>query len=267
MPRTAPTRVYIRPARQIRPVRPRRPLALGDLAALGVADPSLQRDVGTAATLATAVTSAAATPSIVAVLPFLAPLGPAAPFVALGAVAASLIVSMIGGGCGSACVDASKAEQIYEAGADNLWAVYKAGMISKSQFIAGAQAFIRAGQQHEAKLASQKQAAHGANNLTSVINALIAGAQGYPDPPARALDLSTAHGLYVSGGGWYPDSLQAAAQLADAYLQSLPAAQLPAATAGGALAPPLATAAGTTVLGLPLWLLAGAALGAYLLIR
>lgn len=104
----------------------------------------------------------------------------------VGAVAAlgALLAQFIGGGCGSACVNAAETEQIYEAAADNLLAVGKAGMITRDEAIAGMQALIQAGVQHEAQLAT-KQGQAGSGNLTKVINAEIAAFAGRIDHAAR----------------------------------------------------------------------------------
>jgi hypothetical protein len=231
----------MRAARQIRPVRRQPPpFQLGDLAAFGAGDPTAQKIIGTGGSIATAA------------LPFIAAAGPAAPFVAIGVVVASLLASMIGGGCGSACIDASKAEQIYEAATDNLWATYKAGMVSKAQFLNGAKMFLQSGQQHMATFGTS-QAKKGMTNMANVINAMISGAGAVAPPAPAPVDFGAAHALYVSGGGWYPDSLQAAAQLTDAFLQQY------GNTASGSAASAVSALTSSTVFGIPLWILAAGA--------
>lgn len=149
----------------------------------------------------------------------------AIPIVGAVAALAALLATFIGGGCGSACVEAAEAEQIYEAAADNLLAAGKLGMISRSEAIAGMQALIQAGQQHEAQFMGSsgetRQAQNGSANLTKVINAEIADAQNLPEAASAPIDLARAHSAYVSSSGWYPASLAAASQASDEYLSQL----------------------------------------------
>jgi hypothetical protein len=253
-----------RPARAIRPAPRRARPQLGQLAALGAGSVEAQQIVGSAGAIATAVTTAGTSSAIVGALPFMAAAGPAAPFVAIGAIAATLLAKYIGGGCGSACTNAAKAEQIYEAAADNMRACYVAGMMTAGQFQAICQALIQSGQQHLATFGT-KQAQAGSANLTNVITAEMNALSGAP-ATLIPVNLAAAHSLYVSGGGWYPDSLAAAAQLSDSYLQSLPA---PATSTTGSIiggtgiTGSLGTAATSffdvTIAGIPLWIIAGGA--------
>jgi hypothetical protein len=118
-------------------------------------------------------------------------------------------------------VPAAQAEQIYEAAADNAYAVCKAGMVSVADAVAAMQNFLSQGisdiQGRGIGTAGQK----GIANMTSVINAEIAAVQKLPAAATKALDLNVARSLYVSAGGWYPASLQAAGQLTDSWLASL----------------------------------------------
>jgi hypothetical protein len=156
--------------------------------------------------------------------------GPLAPIVAAGGAVIALLSSFIGGGCGTACTDASQAEQIYEAAVDNLSAVSsKLGMISSAEFISGAQQILASGQQHMEALSAQKQAANGAANMEKDISQMISAAPNTL-PPARtaALNVSAAQAVFIGGpggastSGWYAGSVAAAAQLATAFLESLP---------------------------------------------
>ena len=152
--------------------------------------------------------------------------GPAAPFVAAAAAVIALFTAFFGGGCGQACIDGAKVEQIYEAAAENILAVGKLGMIGRSAVLSALQLLTQAGQQHEAQLLNRTgredpHASAGAANLVRVIGELEAEADQLSETPTRALDLSAARGAYVSGSGWYSDSLSAAAQWTDTYLSSI----------------------------------------------
>lgn len=154
-----------------------------------------------------------------------ASLGPAAP-IALAVIGiAALIAHFVGGGCGQACIIAAKAEQIYEAAADNLLAVGKLGMITAEEAVAGMQLFIQGGVQHEAALGNTSQEQAGAKHLTEVIQNEIAAAQSLPSTRSAPLDLTRAAAAFLQPGaaGWYPDALGPAEQLTLAYLQGLPA--------------------------------------------
>lgn len=150
----------------------------------------------------------------------LATLGVVVPIVGAAIALGLLLAHFLGHGCGSACIEASKAEQIYEAAADNIAAVYKAGMMSLDHALASMVYFISAGQQHEATFAD-KQGDAGSKNLTQVIRNEMAGVKAEPKPKPAKFNLAEAHSLYTSGPGWYPDSLAAAANLTDEYLQAL----------------------------------------------
>jgi len=132
-----------------------------------------------------------------------------------------LLLHFFGGGCGSACTDAARAEQIYEAASDNLFRVAQAGMVTKAQAVYAMRNWIQAGVQHESQFKTQ-QAKHGAANLTKVITQEIADVNELPVIAPRPLNMAAARKLYVMSGNWYYDSLQAAAQLTDAYLENLP---------------------------------------------
>jgi hypothetical protein len=139
----------------------------------------------------------------------------------IGGAVTMLISKFIGKGCGQACIDASKAEQIYEAAADNLYAVGKLGMVSRAEAIAAMQMFLQGGLQHEAQL-NQPHSKKGAENLTKVINAEIAAAGSLPESASKPIDIAAARSVYKKAkSGWYPDSIAAGAQLSDQVLSSL----------------------------------------------
>lgn len=143
--------------------------------------------------------------------------------VIIGGAITMLISKFIGKGCGHACIDASKVEQIYEAAADNLYAVGKLGMITRGEAIAAMQYLIQGGQQHEAQL-NQPHSKKGTENLTKVINAEIAAAGSLPETATVPIDMAKARGVYVQAkSGWYADSVTAGAQLSDQVLSSLAA--------------------------------------------
>lgn len=50
---------------------------------------------------------------------------------------AALLFSIFGGGCGAACIDAAKVEQVFEAAADNLYLLARAGMIDPAHAAIG----------------------------------------------------------------------------------------------------------------------------------
>lgn len=146
--------------------------------------------------------------------------GPAAPFVA----AAGALTELFGAifhGANPLQVPAARAEQIYEAAADNAYAVAKAGMVTPAQAIAAQQQFLQMGiadlQSRNIGVAAQ----NSIKNMTKVINDEIAVTQKLPSKITQQLDLTKARALYKGGAGWYADSIQAATQLTDSWLQSL----------------------------------------------
>lgn len=140
---------------------------------------------------------------------------------------ALLLTHFLGGGCGMACIDASQAEQIYEAAADGLLGVLKLGMIPRTAAVAGMQTLIQQGQQHEAQLGAnpgmKTAAQNGSKNLASVINQEIGAAANYPDAVTAPFNLNAARAVYIQPGthGWYATALTAAAQWLDTWLGAL----------------------------------------------
>lgn len=148
-----------------------------------------------------------------------APILVAIPIVGAAVAVVLLALHFIGHGCGAPCIEGSKAEQIYEAAADNLYLVYKLGMISAVHAIAGMAYLISAGTHHLQSF-NTDAANRGITNMTTTIHAEVRDVQVTPAPKAKALDLNAAHAVYVTGPGWYPESLAAAAQLTDEILNS-----------------------------------------------
>lgn len=191
------------------------------LRGLGAADPTIAKIAGGTATIVGAGAGLTASGVFGASAAALAA-GPIGAAIVAAAVIAALLANWIGGGCGTACINASMAEQIYEAAADNAYLVGKLGMVSASEAVALMQTLIQMGQQHEAQW-STDAAKNGAANLAKVINAEIAVAESLPTSPSIPVDLSAARSVYVGGTGWYPQSSAAAAQLTDQWLTSLAA--------------------------------------------
>lgn len=133
---------------------------------------------------------------------------------------ALILVHYLGHGCGQPCIDAAKAEQIYEAASDDILAAYKLGMITQGQAVGIMAHLFAAGTQHMAGF-NTSQANKGAMNMQKVINALIAQVPHTAQAKATPLNLNTAHLDYIQGPGWYPDALTAATPLADEYLNAV----------------------------------------------
>lgn len=213
---------------------------------MGAGDVQAQKVIGGVSTIATATTTAASTGVLGSAALGLAT-GPAAPFVIAGIVVAALLAKFIGGGCGQACIDASMAQQIYQAAADNAYALYAAGMVPLASAVAFMQQMISAGQQHMAQLGNTKQLKDGSANIVKVINAEIAAAQKLPTPTPVPLDLNSARAKYISGSGWYPQSTAAAAQITDQWVEAA-IANPPAGSVSAAGSSPLAvTSTGVSV--------------------
>jgi hypothetical protein len=134
-------------------------------------------------------------------------------------------------------VPAAKLEQVFEAAADNLYSLAKAGFISKAEAVTGIQAFIQAAVQFEQQYAQQTghPAPFGAaiKNVTSVNNAEIQAVVGLPDIAiiTGPINFTAAKAAYyttvlrntgqVGAGHWYPESIDAAEKVTAEYLQSL----------------------------------------------
>jgi hypothetical protein len=169
--------------------------------------------------------------------------GPAAPIVAGVGELVSLISSFVGGGCGSACVQAAEAEQIYEYAGQCLDAVAAAGMLGQNDLLTGLETILNAGVQHMQALASDPKAAAGTTNLQKTLGSDITGASQYPPTAPNALNITQAQTLFPGTSGWYASSASAGAQLALAYLNSVPSAAASTSTATGVVSS-IATAIG-----------------------
>lgn len=148
--------------------------------------------------------------------------GPAAPVVA----AIGAAVSTLGGifkGANPLQVPAAQIEQVYEAVADNVWALfYHAHMITRATAIAGMQAALQAAQQALSTSGLGIAAQKGLANATAVIGQMIDAAPNTPDQPATAeLSVSQAQQFYVGGPGWYASSISKATAITNAFIQSL----------------------------------------------
>ena len=151
--------------------------------------------------------------------------GPAAPFVAAAGAFAELLFSFVGGGCGSACVDASKAAQIYIAAYDDLNHVAQLGMLTADQFETGVQDILQAAEQAGQNLAKTDPKASSVMSTVAKSCTPTAYDPSWAAPNSVPLDIAKAQTVFVSAGasGWYSDSVAAGNQLALSYLNSLDA--------------------------------------------
>lgn len=149
-------------------------------------------------------------------------LGLAIPIIGAAVAVVLLALHFIGGGCGQPCIEGSKAEQIYEASADNLYQAYKLGMISAVHAMAGMAYLISAGTHHLQQF-NTPEANRGITNMTNTIHAEVQDVQVTKAPKPQPLNLAVVHRDYVSGPGWYPESITAAAQLSDTLLEEFAA--------------------------------------------
>jgi hypothetical protein len=131
----------------------------------------------------------------------------------------------IGQGCGQACVIGSQAEQVYEAAADNILAVAKAGMLTSDQAVQAMQWIQQQGDAAMSQLAqTDSKAKAGLENMDKVIAAEIVDAQTLPNTQTTPLDPSKMQALFLSPGtkGWYSDSLASAQTIAAEAISQLP---------------------------------------------
>lgn len=145
--------------------------------------------------------------------------GPAAPFVAAAGALHMLLGKVFGPDPMN--VPAATIEQIYEAAADNAYALARAGMITVDQAIGAEQQFLSMLAQHIGGASLGNAGKRAIANGTKVIQAEIAATQKLKSNVTQAIDLNVAHGLYKTGAGWYPEAVASAAQLMDQFLQSL----------------------------------------------
>lgn len=132
----------------------------------------------------------------------------------------ALIISFLGGGCGDACINASKLEQLFEAAATNLLALGRYGMLTKHQVIVGIFQFIQVGMRAVTQLGTMA-GQQGATNLNVTLMNLRTAANSLATERTQPIDIATARTMYAGGPGWYADSITAANALTDQYLVGL----------------------------------------------
>ena len=141
----------------------------------------------------------------------------------LAIVAGLASVFHIGQGCGQPCVDAAKAEQVFEAAADNILSAGNAGMLSASDAVAAMEYILAQGDQTMSQFTT-KQGAAGKTNMDKVIANEISLAQGLPAAQSSPLDPTKLQSLFIAPGasGWYSDSLSSAETIAAESITQLP---------------------------------------------
>lgn len=144
----------------------------------------------------------------------------------LGGVIGSLIsiFSRIGGGCGNACIEASKAVQVFIAAAIDIEMVVGARMISGSDAAILEQEIFNHGITFLSQLAQQgdPRAEPGIRILSGQAQSYITSAAGHGDA-TQPLDLLSAQRLFLSPStpNWYPDAIVSGNNLATQILQTL----------------------------------------------
>jgi hypothetical protein len=146
----------------------------------------------------------------------------------VGAIVA--IVASLFHGADPNQVPASKIEQIFEGAADNMYALVKAGILSKSEGAQGIQSFTQAAIAYEQQTASQlrdpRPFQNAINNITKVNQAELQVLMQLPDSnPSGPINFTAAKAAYYTKPnmpGWYPDAIQGAIQATDEYLKSIP---------------------------------------------
>jgi len=161
-------------------------------------------------------------------------------------------------------VPASQIEQAFEAASNNLNYVAKAGMISRDEAVAGMRVFLQKGDEFykENEKTLGKAGPAGKANMHKVIEAEIAGLRDVATMRTRSLDLLAAQTLYEKPGkaGWYKESLEAAARLADSYLASLPISSVEKAASVVGKVASMLTAPLCESLPVPTWIVAAGVL-------
>lgn len=188
--------------------------------------------IETGAGVATAATSGATAGSTAATV------GAAASVVGLLAVPVLLLLGRIFRGADPRQVPAAQIEQAFEGASNNLYHVGRAGMLSRDEVVGGMRALLAKGEQYFAEAlrnpaafgSSEKALKAGLANMRSVIenHGIAPALRDIALARSRALDLAAARGFYEKPGkpGWYRESLEAAARLADEYLASLPSSSV-----------------------------------------
>lgn len=206
------------------------------------ATPTLPGEIAAAGSLVGAATSLGVSTGLLAA-------GSAIPIAGavIAAVAGIAAALGLGQGCGSSCIEAAQQEQVFEAAADNLNRVAKAGMMPGTAAAQLIQALIPLAQQAEAQQGT-KQAKAGASNAATVLQNVAQQAASLGSGISRPLDLKAAQSLFIplNTSGWYPQALATAQQLALQILQTY-AASAPSTTPASASSPaPVAGATGGT---------------------
>lgn len=139
-----------------------------------------------------------------------------------------ILLSRIFKGADPRQVPASQIEQAFEVAADNLYAVAKAGMVTKAQAASGMQVFLQKGVEYFGQMQSQLATAgnKGAANMGKVIRDEITAVLALPVVAPVPVDLAKAQVLYKAnlpggGAGWYPKSVAAGNNLADEFLKAM----------------------------------------------
>jgi len=148
--------------------------------------------------------------------------GMALPLIGIGVAIAALILQLFHG-ADPREEPAAQMEQIFEAAADNLYALQKAGILTAAQSVAAMQELITAGQNLETQYSGQlgPWAAKAAANLTSVIQAEFAAAEALPATVGVVSPtLAIAQRYYLKPGlkGWYAASLTQAGKITDQFV-------------------------------------------------
>jgi hypothetical protein len=141
--------------------------------------------------------------------------------IAAGLLAAELM--NVFSGCGQACIDASKALQVYEVAANDIINVAQAGLISGAQAQNLVQQVINLGLQNLQSLAQQdSKAQNGVTILSQQASTYLqqAGSFGNASQP---FTLAKAMAVFMNPNtsGWYSDSVSAGNSLATQLLASL----------------------------------------------
>jgi hypothetical protein len=157
--------------------------------------------------------------------------------IGLGVAAALEILSVCFKGADPNQVPAAQIEQVFEAGADNLLALAKAGYLTAAEAQLGMQRLIQAGQlYYQQAVSSNRQYAqdpkpfvNGQKNMTSVINAEMVPLATLAPQAVKPWNAAAAHPLYIQDGakGWYSgpgQSIDAATSLTDGFMAALRAA-------------------------------------------
>jgi hypothetical protein len=205
-------------------------LAGANQATVGLAGPSsnagdfglAEQGIGAIATgAAAAVAAAGGAASAAASGGILLAATAAGPFAAI-AIPVLILLSRLFKGADPRQVPASEIEQMFEAAADNFYALAKVGMIDIQDAAHAMQILIEQGAAYYQKVPNLGRAGgKGIANMTAVIQAEIDATLALPSNiPVIPVDIAVAHGYYISGAGWYASSIAGANKLTDNFLVS-----------------------------------------------